>query len=95
MKLDQAKAIKWIIGTLLAIVLGSVQAAWWISENIAMKPDLVVVQTKQDILYGIKERALVKELAELEKKRNPTPRDLDKIKWLREKIDEIGKIRRL
>ena len=81
-------------GGIAATVAG---AGWgthaYLTETFADRGSVQVAEAKADFVLDRQMGALISEIAFLERKRNPTPGELERLRFLRSQLDQMRRVR--
>ena len=83
-----------ILGTL---VTGLAFGGWHVHDfmvtKLAMKEDVLVAGAKAEFVLDRQMESTINEIAHLERKRNPTPSELERLRYLREQLQQMRRVR--
>lgn len=79
---------------LAGVAGGGWQANEYLHRTFASQEAVMVAGAKADYLVERREEALVREIAELERRRNLTPTEREHLRNLRAQLDEVRSVRK-
>lgn len=83
-----------ILGTLVTgLAFGGWKARDWIENELASKVEVIVAGTKADYSLDIHMQRVIAEISRLEAKRKLTQEERDQVKFLRDDLERLRKIR--
>lgn len=86
-----------IMGLLGVLVTGLALGGWGASEYLnsrfAAREAVLVAEAKADFVIDRQMEATINEIAFLERKRNPTNVELERLRYLRAQLDQMRKVR--
>jgi hypothetical protein len=83
-----------ILGTLVTgLAFGGWHIRDYLSNNVAMKEEVLVAAGKADFVLDRQMESTINEIAHLERKRNPTPSELERLRYLREQLQQMRRVR--
>jgi hypothetical protein len=86
-----------LLGLLGVLVTGLAFGGWGASEYLNMKyaarDDVMVAGAKAEFVLDRQMESTINEIAHLERKRNPTNAELERLRYLRQQLDQMRKVR--